>query len=175
MEKLKVGKIYKIIDNTNGNVYIGSTTQQLNKRLSEHKSYYNRYLNGKGNNCTSFDIIKNNDYRIELIKFVIYKDRIELHQRERYYIENNNCINKNIPLRTDKEYYIDNKESKKQYYIDNKEYIKEYNKIKYECECGSSICQYQKEKHFKSLKHINFISLVNNSGIHQVHKEEHEN
>jgi hypothetical protein len=159
MEKLKVGKIYKIIDNTNGNIYIGSTTQQLNKRLNHHKSNYNRYLNGKYEHTTSFEIIKNNDYRIELIKFVIYKDRIELHQRERYYIENNICVNKCIPSRTDKEYYND-----------NNEYYKNYNKIKYNCLCGSSIIQNDKARHFRTLKHINFTNLVNNSGIHQVHK-----
>jgi hypothetical protein len=172
MEKLKVGKIYKIIDNTTGNVYIGSTIQKLNIRLSKHKSDYKQYLNGKDHYTTSFDIIKNNNYRIELIKYVVYKDKIELFQRERYYIENNECVNKCIPSRTDKDYI---KEYNKQYRINNNEYIKEYNKIKYECECGSSICQYQKERHFKTLKHINFTNLVSNNGIHQVHKEEHEN
>jgi hypothetical protein len=147
MEKLKIGKIYKIVDNTNGNVYIGSTTKKLNERLNKHKSTYNVYLNDKYNWVTSFEIIKNNDYRIELIKFVIFKDRIELHQRERYYIENNKCINKFIPLRTDKEYRVDNKER-----------IKSYDKIKYTCECGSSIGQHDKTKHFKTKKHIDFIN-----------------
>jgi hypothetical protein len=156
MEKLKVAKIYKIIDNTNGNVYIGSTTQTLNIRLKHHKSDYKRYLKGKFGHTTSFEIIKNNDYRIEIIKYVIYKDRIELHQRERYYIENNDCINKIIPSRTKKEY--------------NKEYYKEYNKIKFQCECGSLVRKDKKQRHLKSLKHINFIDLERNSGTHQVHK-----
>jgi hypothetical protein len=151
MEKLKIGKIYKIIDNTNGNVYIGSTTKTLNRRLSYHKSEYNRYLNSKSKHTTSFEIIKNNDYRIELIKYVIYKDKIELLQRERYYIEKNTCINKKIPLRTDKEYRIDNKERKK-------ESNKQYRSIKYQCECGSSICQDAKQRHFRSKKHIDFIN-----------------
>jgi len=168
MEKLKLGKIYKIIDDTNGNIYIGSTTRTLNQRLSVHKCKYNRYLNCKDDDyTTSFEIIKNNDYRIELIKYVIYKDRKELYQRERYYIENNECINKVIPLRTKKEHYNNNKEHfkeyHKQYSIDNKEYLKEYDKerkkIKYNCECGSSIGHNQKQKHFKSLKHINFMNI----------------
>jgi hypothetical protein len=176
-EKLKVGKIYKIIDNTNGNIYIGSTTQKLNIRLNEHKSEYNRYLKGKSQtHCTSFEIIKNNDYRIEIIKYVIYKDKIELHLRERYYIENNECVNIVIPLRTRKEWrndnkdYIkewrnDNKEYHKDYYNNNKEHYKDYYnnnkehyKIKYQCECGSSIGQSVKQKHFRTLKHINFIN-----------------
>ncbi len=159
MEKLKVGKIYKLIDNTNENIYIGSTTRTLNQRLSKHKSDYNRFLNSKGRNVTSYNIIKNNDYRIELIKYVIYKDKKELFQRERYYIENNNCINKNIPLRTHKEYYIDNKEHYKEYRGDNKERIKEYRIIKFQCDCGSLIVKCQKDRHFKSKKHINFMNI----------------
>jgi hypothetical protein len=163
MEKLKVGKIYKLIDNTNGNIYIGSTTQILNQRLSKHKCDYKSYLNGKHNCVTSFEIIKNNDYRIEIIKYVIYKDKIELHQRERYYIENNDCINKYIPLRNSKQYYIDNKEyikeHNKQYIIDNKERIKEYNKIKYKCECGTIVSQARKARHFRTLKHINYMNI----------------
>jgi hypothetical protein len=151
MEKLKVGKIYKIIDNTNGNIYIGSTTETLNRRLSKHKFDYNRYLNGKYRHITSFDIIKNNDFRIELIKYVIYKEKIKLYQRERYYIENNKSINKMIPSRTEKEYRIDNKEYKK-------EYDKERKKIKYNCICDSSIDICNKQRHFKTKKHIDFIN-----------------
>jgi hypothetical protein len=152
MEKLKVGKIYKLIDNTNGNIYIGSTILTLNKRLSVHKCKYKSYLNNKYTYVTSFEIIKNNDYRIEIIKYVIYKDKIELRQRERYYIENNDCINKNIPSRTLKEYYIDNKDYKK-------EYDKESSKIKIQCECGSLICRNQKQRHFRTKKHINFMNI----------------
>ena len=57
MEKLKVGKIYKIIDNTNNNVYIGSTIKSLNRRLIEHKMDHNRYLNDKKHYVSSFKII----------------------------------------------------------------------------------------------------------------------
>jgi hypothetical protein len=34
----------------------------------------------------------------------------ELETRERYYIENNECVNKNMPTRTMKEYQEENKE-----------------------------------------------------------------
>ena len=40
-------KIYKIIDNTNGNVYFGSTTQSLAQRLAGHTNGYKYHLNGK--------------------------------------------------------------------------------------------------------------------------------
>ena len=52
--------------------------------------------------------------------------------RERFYIENNDCVNKNIPNRTQKEWREDNKEKikehKKEYYQDNKDRIKEQQK-----------------------------------------------
>ena len=38
--KLNKAKIYKIIDNTNQNVYIGSTCGSLKDRLSRHKGNY---------------------------------------------------------------------------------------------------------------------------------------
>ena len=68
--------------------------------------------------CVSRDIIKNGDYKIELI------EETEDKSREKYWVKNTECINKNIPGRTDKEYREDNKEKLKQYRIDNKDYLK---------------------------------------------------
>ena len=98
-------KIYRIVDNTNDNVYIGQTTRTLNQRLLHHRST---------TSCSSVDIIKNGDYRIELIEETHDKSR------ERWWIENTDCcINKNIPGRTDKEWREDNKGHLANY---NKEY-----------------------------------------------------
>ena len=66
--KLDQAKIYKIIDNTNGKIYIGSTCKTLKHRLSGHERDYKRFLKGIYNNVSSFDIIKNDDYKIELIE-----------------------------------------------------------------------------------------------------------
>ena len=186
-EKLNQAKIYKIIDNTNGNEYIGSTCQSLKRRLSTHKSGYKRFLNGLGYNVKSFDIIKNNDYKIELIENCDIKTKQELISKERFFIENNECINKVIPGRTDKEYKEDNKdkikESSKNYYIDNKDKIKLYrednkdrakaynknyrivnkDKIKiqtnekFDCECGGKYIYTHKSAHLKTNKHIDFL------------------
>jgi hypothetical protein len=140
MSKYNNSKIYKIIDNTNGNVYIGSTFQKyITTRLASHVSNYKRYLN---NNCrfvTSFEIIKNGNYDIVLIENVNCETKEQLHARERYYIEAMSCINKNIPNRSPKEWkkenYIQNKDEiiqkNKEYYTQNKDKISEKNKIKY--------------------------------------------
>ena len=99
-------KIYKIIDNTNGNVYIGSTEQKyLSSRLSTHRQDYKKAMDGKRHHLTSSQIIKNGDYKIELI------EETDDESRERYYIEHTECVNKNIPGRTYKEWSEDNKES----------------------------------------------------------------
>ena len=86
-------KIYKLIDNTNGNIYIGITKQKLSQRLNNHKQDYKRDYH-----CVSKKIIANGDYKIELIEETDDKTR------ERYWIENTECINIRIPGRTIKEY-----------------------------------------------------------------------
>ena len=95
MPKYQKGKIYKIIDNTNDNIYIGSTIKTLKERLRQHK-----YLN-----CSSREIIKNNNYNIILIENYPCKSKEELELRERYHIENNECINTLLPRRSIKEYH----------------------------------------------------------------------
>ena len=145
MNKYNNSKIYKIIDDSNNNVYYGSTIEKyISNRLGGHKTSYKRYLNNKIKyKPTSFEIIKNNNYHIELVEKVNCNNKYQLQQRERFYIENFDCINKNIPSRGKKEYnkyYRDNnkdyyfnnkkkiKETSKNYYINNKEKIKEIKK-----------------------------------------------
>ena len=97
MNKYEMGKIYKIIDNTNGNEYYGSTIVNLNERKSRHVTDYKRYLNKKTDYVlTSFEIIKNNNYKICLVEDFPCNSKKELETREAYYIRNNNCVNKII-------------------------------------------------------------------------------
>ena len=102
-------KVYKIECNVTGLIYVGSTTKELNVRLSEHKSHYKRYVDGKFNYLTSFKVLENYDYDIHLLRAYDLLDNIDLLSKERYYIKKLNCVNKNIPGRTDAEYYRDNK------------------------------------------------------------------
>jgi len=121
------GKVYKIHDNTNGNDYYGSTTQQyLSNRLAGHRKAYKKYLEGKKPYTSSCDIIANEDYTISLVEDVACDNREQLFRRERYYIENFNCVNRAVPLRTDAEYYRDHAEHYKQYRAENESKLKEY-------------------------------------------------
>ena len=102
------GKIYKIIDNTNDNIYVGSTCEKkLCRRLQKHKASYNCYLNPniKQGYMRSFDIIKNNDFKIILIEEYSCENKEQLLSREQYWIDNLDCINHNNPIHDKKDYY----------------------------------------------------------------------
>lgn len=157
MNKYNDGKIYKIIDNTNGHIYIGSTCGTLDKRLNSHKRDYRKFINSKSNFVTSFSIIENNDYIIELIELFPCNTRKELEAREGYHIRNNECVNKNIVGRTKKEYDKDNKEQKKQYYKANRDTIKEYKKQYYQINREKIL---QQRKEYYELKK-NLITEIN--------------
>ena len=126
-----LGKIYKIICNETGLIYIGSTCQStLARRLSSHVQKFKYWNDGKHHFVTSFKIIEaENYYDIVLIENFPCKTKDELHSRERYYIELLECVNKVIPSRTKKEYrnihkdYF--KEYQKQYNIDNYDKLKQ--------------------------------------------------
>ena len=100
-----VGKIYKLTSKNTNKVYYGSTTfvfclsmRLLNQRLLNHEQCYHSYKLGKRGYQSSFDIIECGDYKIELVEDVVGTDKKDLLTRERYYIENNDCVNRLVPL-----------------------------------------------------------------------------
>jgi len=153
MDKYENGKIYKIVDNTNNNIYIGHTTEKyLSKRLQHHLYQYKYWKEGKKTYTSSFKIFENNDYRIELLENCNCKDVYELKNRERYYIENNDCVNLSVPNRTKLEWK--NQVYKEQQSINEKAYKLK----KVICECGCVVNQGGLLSHKKTKKHINLIS-----------------
>ena len=137
MVNYQLGKIYRIVCNTTGKVYIGSTCEPtLAKRLAKHNDVYKQWLKGNRNNTiTSFQILEQNSYEIILIENYPCDTKDELHSRERFFIENTQCVNKIIPTRTQKEYnelhHDRNCLLKRKYYEENKNEISENNKIHY--------------------------------------------
>ncbi len=115
-DRYQHGIIYKLVSNYTDKIYIGSTCMQLSKRKSQHETDYNRWKGGKFHFITSFDLYNLGDVDIVLIEQYPCNSKMELHARERYYIEQMDCINKCIPGRTNKEWYEDNKDKVKQYY-----------------------------------------------------------
>ncbi len=132
MPDYKNAKIYKIVCNTTGMVYVGSTTQSLSMRLAGHRGHFKRFKDGKGIKITSFQVLEQGNYDIVLIETCSCESKDELHRRERFYIESLDCINNNIPTRTKKEYNEANKDTIKQYRDANKDTILKYHKQHYE-------------------------------------------
>ena len=124
-------KIYKIIDNTNDNIYIGSTSQQyLSQRICRHRQ---NFKNDEA--CSSKIILKNNDWRYELIEIC---DANVKKEREKYYINSTpNCINA-LKLNFDK---------------------KAWNSTPVQCECGSSHTRNSQARHLNSDKHNKFLGI----------------
>jgi len=127
MPNYQNGMIYKLVNDENDDIYIGSTTQPLSKRFGDHKRHYKYYLNGKKNFITSFNIVKYPSCKIILIEKYHCNCRYELEARERHYIETLKCVNTAIPTRSKIEYRKINKDKLKQ--KENQRYHKNKNKI----------------------------------------------
>jgi hypothetical protein len=173
MSDFSKAKIYKIVCNVTGFVYIGSTVQKISQRLRSHRFDYKKYLDGEYHYVTSFKILENANYEIILIEDYPCERKEELLARERHWIENTVCVNKHIPTRTFKEWSHDNKEKldeyRKEYHINNKEkhnetskeyrknnreYMKERDK-EYYLKNKEKIDKYQKEYHENNKEEIN--------------------
>jgi hypothetical protein len=135
MVNYQLGKIYKIVGN--GHVYVGSTCEKLlSHRLGSHVASYKKFLNGTGIYISSYHVLKNNDYYIELIETCPCNSIDELHVRERFWIQSIDCVNERVPSRTyeerleyQKKYSEKNKDKRLEYLEKNREKIIEYQKL----------------------------------------------
>lgn len=185
MNKYQEGKIYKIVCNITGEIYIGSTCSTLRSRLKSHKDHYlysNRYTSAK-------PIILRGDYKIELICHYPCNNKTELRRKEGYYQLKLDCVNKIIAGRTREEWeelkkehldtyrkkyrkehkteakkYHDKyrKENRKKLLEQKKEYYqktKHISQAEIKCDCGGTYKSNSgsKNRHVKTKKHIKFI------------------
>ena len=83
------GKLYKIVDNTTGKCFIGSTCDKtLARKLAQHVTCFNNYKNTWGRKHRNmFEILQNDDYKIVLIENYSCQSKDELIQREDYWID----------------------------------------------------------------------------------------
>jgi len=115
MEKYNRGKVYKLVSDKSNLVYYGSTICKLSIRLAKHRYEYKACVNGKRHYVSSFEIIKLDDAKIILVEDFPCERKEQLLARERFYIENNDCVNKTIPGRTKEEYRATHKDEAKEY------------------------------------------------------------
>ena len=150
------GKIYRIVCEETGRQYIGSTCSTLVKRLSNHK---------RKKECSSKDFI---NPKIFLIEDYSCDRKDQLLMRERFHIENTECVNLYRPIIYEEERQQENKVYFKQYHIDNREQISINKRLYYEknrenivknknekitCECGSVSMKQNLTRHKRSKKH----------------------
>lgn len=156
------GKIYILKHKDSDKQYIGSTIKSLNTRLSGHKSDYNQYLKKKMHYITCFELfdLGIDGVYIELLENYPCGNVIYLEARETYHIKNNECINRNLPYRTEEEW----EEYLKEYNLNRKESRKEPDKIRYaknaQIKMSCRICrkEYNKNtfpRHLRTIHKIN--------------------
>tara|TARA_R110000772_G_scaffold118483_1_gene224120 strand:- start:46 stop:579 length:534 start_codon:yes stop_codon:yes gene_type:complete len=172
MSNYNLGKIYKITaENADeGDVYIGSTTQTLLRRFSQHKCY------SKYNSIILFNKYGIDNCYIELIKVFSCDNKEALLREESKYIKDTKCVNKYIPFRTHHEWYLENQDRIKKKTLDryyelklqgvkrivsekSKQKTKETSQKKIECECGSFISKCCMKRHQETNKHLLQINI----------------
>ena len=146
------GKIYKIISPNSSKVYVGSTCNDLHKRLKAHIYSFKCWLkdNSKQTYLKSYELIKLGSVDIILLESVNCSSKEELLNKEKEWIEQlkEDLINNNNPIRTDddkkkyarkymKGYYELHNDKFKQYYQLNRDKRLEYQNNYYK----KSLCQ----------------------------------
>jgi len=144
------GKIYRIVSNVSSKQYIGSTVQVLSERFRGHKKDYEKSKTKEHTKCSvaiMFDTDGVDNCEIVLIEDYPCNSKDELHRRERYWIEKEECVNICIPTQTPKEW----RER-------NKEILKEKKNRHCDCECGGKYVWDSKRRHERTAKHQKIIS-----------------
>ena len=179
MPNYENSKIYKLVNNVDDKIYVGSTVMRLSKRKGQHKEKLNKYPDRKV--YKHINQVGWGNVDIVLIEKYPCKDKEELHARERYFIEELKAeLNNNKPLQTIEEYREINKEKfikydkerynnpnglRKEYakqkakesYEKNKDKINERRREKINCECGGKYSISVKSRHMKTKKHLKYI------------------
>ena len=162
--------IYKLecLDENIKDCYVGSTND-LKRRFRSHRFNCNNKSSNEYN-LPVYNYIRDNggikNWKILELERFVCDSKIEKLKRERYYIELlESSLNNQIPSRTHKEYYENNKQDlnkqNKEYNKKNKEHITEQKKQKITCECG---CIFRKDgllQHQKTSKHIKLMEELN--------------
>ena len=186
MTNYNLAKIYKIVRKSdNVLIYVGSTCEpMLCRRFDKHKQNAKTRFNRKVYR-TVLDNGGWENHQILLIKVYPCNSKDELHSEEAQFIRTLNPIgNMVIPMRTDKQYYIDNRDKIQQYRIDNKEKMQQYridNKEKlqqYYIDNKDKIHQYCKEYRIENkeklkLKSSKIINCCCGSTYKYQHKSHH--
>ena len=176
IKQYKNGRIYCIRNNINDDVYVGSTTQPLSKRMAEHRS---RVKNNTKSHYLFYQKMKElgiENFYIELVEECSCENLEQLRKKEGEYIRKMGTLNRIISGRTDREYQQDNKEkikeNKRLYHLEHQEEfndkckkwyeehraeVLQKNSEQIECECGVNYTRNHKLRHLDSAVHKKFL------------------
>ena len=163
-------------------IYVGHTTN-FDKRKHQHKNLANNSNpDTRDFNILLYKLIRENGgwdsfKMIQVKEFCCQNRREASAEEDKILLDLKATMNKNRASRSDEEYNIENRailneksrvwrethreearEKCKKWHNTHKEEVSEKNKEKMTCECGSIFRSHEKLRHFRSLKHKNFIS-----------------
>ena len=171
------GRIYKIFNDIDDDLYIGSTCRPICQRLAWHK-YTRNSAKCKSKLQVKMNEIGPEHFFIELVEEFPCDNIEQLRQREGHFIRLMATLNKAIAGRGRAEYIIDNADKIREYKSANKEQIlaqskeyytrtkdhqterqksdkvKQWKNTKVECQCGGTYTLCHKAEHFKCAKHM---------------------
>ena len=132
----KNGKIYCIRNNITDDIYVGSTTQRLSKRMAKHRGDAKKENKMHQTFYSQVNEIGIEKFYIELLENYPCETLEQLRKKEGFYIREMSTLNHKIAGRTKKEWKQDNiehckekdKEYHKEYYELNKDKINEQHK-----------------------------------------------
>ena len=185
----KNAKIYKILNDIDEYVYIGSTCQPLSKRMSKHRQSYKATRKQHYKLYQKMKEIGVEHFYIELIKEAPCENIEQLRAIEGQYIRELGTLNQRVEGRTKKQYVQDTKKQKAEYDKEYREVNKEYRtkqkqqywlnvkdekneerRAKYQetkhnkihCDiCNIDFVKESQYKHYKSIRHLNNLNNIN--------------
>jgi len=165
----KNGRIYKILNYIDDDIYVGSTCQPLSKRIAKHRTDRNNNTKAHRALYTKMRELGVDKFYIELIEECPCDNKEQLRAKEGEYIRSMGTLNTRIENRSKQQYIIDTKEHKREYDKEyrkiNSERIKDGKVAFYEnnkdrllekitCEiCGAVVSQNYVKKHSQTIKH----------------------
>ena len=135
---------YCIVCNITDEKYYGSTIRTLQRRMTFHKN--------KSNTCCSKQIIERGDY--DIFQLGEYDSIEEAETKEKWYIDNKECINERRVRLTEEEKKEYNKKKQKKYRENNREKINEMHK-KYREKNKDKMDKMYKRKYKKNNEKVN--------------------
>ena len=148
MPNYQEGKIYKIYNTINDDIYVGSTSLKLCERMRDHRRTIKHHRKQHLPLYNAFREHGIDNFFIELIEKYPCNDVEELRQKEGEYIINMKpTLNTRVPGRSDKD-------CRKLYYENNKELLLQKQLDKLTCGCGCVMNRSSMLRHKRTTKHI---------------------